>query len=105
MTTHSSVLAWRIPGMGSLAGCCLWGRTESDTTEATLQQQQHLLHLHMCACALMCVCVCAHWCVCVCVCPCFILKHGILLEPQVCTLFIFLPIRKNMFPFQHKALN
>ena len=27
-------------GWGSLVGCCLWGRTESDTTEATLQQQQ-----------------------------------------------------------------
>ena len=25
---------------GSLVGCRLWGRTESDTTEATLQQQQ-----------------------------------------------------------------
>ena len=25
---------------GSLVGCCLWGRTESDTTEATSQQQQ-----------------------------------------------------------------
>ena len=35
MTTHSSILAWRIPGMGSLVGCRLWGRTESDTTEAT----------------------------------------------------------------------
>ena len=83
MATHSSVLAWRIPGtgepggllsmglcrvghdgatslslftfmhwrrkwqptpvflpresqgQGSLVGCCLWGRTESDTTEAT----------------------------------------------------------------------
>ena len=40
MATHSSVLAWRIPGTGSLVGCCLWGRTESDTTEATQQQQQ-----------------------------------------------------------------
>ena len=29
MATHSSVLAWRIPGYR------LWGRTESDTTEAT----------------------------------------------------------------------
>ena len=38
--THSSVLAWRIPGTGSLVGCHLWGRTESDTTEATQQQQQ-----------------------------------------------------------------
>ena len=27
-------------GWGSLAGCRLWGRTESDTTEATSQQQQ-----------------------------------------------------------------
>ena len=31
----SSVLAWRIPGTGSLVGCRLWGRTELDTTEAT----------------------------------------------------------------------
>ena len=30
--THSSVLAWRIPGT---VGCYLWGPTESDTTEAT----------------------------------------------------------------------
>ena len=35
MATHSSVLAWRIPGMGEPGGCCLWGRTESDTTEVT----------------------------------------------------------------------
>ena len=27
-------------GRGSLVGCCLWGHTESDTTEA-IQQQQH----------------------------------------------------------------
>ena len=26
MATHSIVLAWRIPGMGSLVGCSLWGR-------------------------------------------------------------------------------
>ena len=32
MATHFSVLAWRIPGT---VGCHLWGRTESDTTEAT----------------------------------------------------------------------
>ena len=30
----------RIPGRGSLVDCRLWGRTESDTTEATQQQQQ-----------------------------------------------------------------
>ena len=43
MATHSSVLAWRIPGTGepgglpskSLVGCHLWGRTELDTTEVT----------------------------------------------------------------------
>ena len=35
MATHSSVLAWRIPGTGSLGGWCLWGRTESDTTDVT----------------------------------------------------------------------
>ena len=37
MAPHSSVLAWRIPGTGGLVGCHLWGRTESDTTEATQQ--------------------------------------------------------------------
>ena len=35
MATHSSVLAWRIPGTGSLVDCHLWGRTEWDMTEAT----------------------------------------------------------------------
>ena len=35
MATHSSVLAWESQGGGSLVGCRLWGRTESDTTEAT----------------------------------------------------------------------
>ena len=35
MATHLSVLAWRVPGTGSLVGCHLWGRTESDTTEVT----------------------------------------------------------------------
>ena len=40
MATHSSVLAWSIPGQRSLAGCRLWGLTEWDATEATQQQQQ-----------------------------------------------------------------
>ena len=40
MATHASVLAWRIPGTGSLVGCRLWGCTELDTTEVTEQQQQ-----------------------------------------------------------------
>ena len=36
MATHSSVLAWRIPGMEERPRrevCRLWGRTESDMTE------------------------------------------------------------------------
>ena len=35
MATHSSVLAWRIQGQGSLVGYHLWGCTELDTTEVT----------------------------------------------------------------------
>ena len=35
METHSSVLAWRIPRAAEPGGCRLWGRTESDMTEAT----------------------------------------------------------------------
>ena len=35
MATHSSVLAGESQGWGSLVGCHLWGRTESDTTEST----------------------------------------------------------------------
>ena len=42
MATHSSVLAWRIPGTGSLVDCRLCGRTESDTTQVTYQ--------HICRC-------------------------------------------------------
>ena len=38
MESHSSILAWRIPGTKELVGCRLWGRTESDTTEVTEQQ-------------------------------------------------------------------
>ena len=36
MATHSSVLAWRIPGKGGgLLGCRLWGCPKSDMTEVT----------------------------------------------------------------------
>ena len=35
MATHSSVLAWRIPGMEEPGGLPSMGRTESDTTEET----------------------------------------------------------------------
>ena len=40
MATHSSVLARRIPGTGSLVGFHLRGRTESETAKVTWQQQQ-----------------------------------------------------------------
>ena len=48
MATHSSVLAWRIPGTGEPVGCRLWGRIESDTTEVTQQQQQVFLDFLLC---------------------------------------------------------
>ena len=44
MATHSSVLAWRIPGTGEPGGLPSMGFcTESDTTEAMQQQQQQSL--------------------------------------------------------------
>ena len=33
------------PGQGSLVGCHLWGRTESDTTEVTYQQHSTIVEL------------------------------------------------------------
>ena len=35
MATHSSVLAWRIPGTGEPGRLHLWGHTKSDMTEVT----------------------------------------------------------------------
>ena len=35
MATHSDFLPGESQGWGSLVGCRLWGRTESDTTEVT----------------------------------------------------------------------
>ena len=35
MTTHSSVLVWRIPRMGEPGGLPSMGRTELDMTEGT----------------------------------------------------------------------
>ena len=40
MATHPVFLPGESQGWGSLVGCRLWGHTESDTTEATWQQQQ-----------------------------------------------------------------
>ena len=42
MATHSSVLAWRIPGTGEPGGLQSMGSHRVDTTEVTQQQQQHL---------------------------------------------------------------
>ena len=33
MATHSSVLAWKIPGVEEPVGCSPWGREELDMTE------------------------------------------------------------------------
>ena len=35
LATHSSILAWRIPGMEEPDGLLSMGRTESDTTDST----------------------------------------------------------------------
>ena len=35
MATHSSILAWRIPGTEEPGGMLLWGHTESEVTDAT----------------------------------------------------------------------
>ena len=40
MATPPVFLPGESQGRGSLVGCHLWGRTESDTTEGTQQQQQ-----------------------------------------------------------------
>ena len=42
MATHCVFLPGESQGRQSLVGCRLWGHTESDTTEATSQQQQQL---------------------------------------------------------------
>ena len=42
MATHSSVLAWRIPGTGGAWWAAVYAVAELDTTEATWQQQQQL---------------------------------------------------------------
>ena len=37
MASHSNILPWRIPWTEEPGGYSLWGRKESDTTEATSQ--------------------------------------------------------------------
>ena len=45
MATHSSVLAWRIPGTGELGGLLSMGSHRVEHTEETQQQQQQLYSL------------------------------------------------------------
>ena len=45
MATHSSILAWRIPGMGEPGGLPSMGSQELDMTEAMQQQQQLVTEL------------------------------------------------------------
>ena len=47
MATHSSVLAWRIPGTEEPGRLLSMGRAESGTTEATWQQQQRRKWHHL----------------------------------------------------------
>ena len=47
MATHSVFLPGESQEQGSLVGCRLWGRTESDTTEVTLEQQQQQWNLEL----------------------------------------------------------
>ena len=47
MATHSSILAWKSHGQRSLVGCCPWGRTELDMTEATSHACLHALEKEM----------------------------------------------------------
>ena len=51
MATHSSILAWKIPGQRSLAGYSPWGQKELNKTE----------QLNVCVC--VCVCVCVSSCI------------------------------------------
>ena len=47
MATHSSVLAWRIPGQRSLAGCSPWGHKDLDTAKVT---EHTLKSIPLCVC-------------------------------------------------------
>ena len=43
MATHSVFLPGESQGQGSLIGCCLWGCTELDTTEAAAAATAELI--------------------------------------------------------------
>ena len=48
MATHSSVLAWRIPGTGESGGLPSMGCTELDTTEAAAAPAVYMLLITGC---------------------------------------------------------
>ena len=58
MATHSSVLAWRIPGTGSLVGCRLWGCTVghswSDLAAAADGLRSSLVYISIYSFAFLC---------------------------------------------------
>ena len=43
MASHSSILAWRIPGQRNLAVYSPWGSKKSDMTEVTEQARRHIV--------------------------------------------------------------
>ena len=45
MTTHSSILAWRIPWIEELGRLCPWGRKESEMTEQLHSDTSHVFIL------------------------------------------------------------
>ena len=47
MATHSSVFAWRIPGMGEPGGYRLWGRTELKRLSSSSSFVESLLFYFM----------------------------------------------------------
>ena len=53
MATHSSVLAWRIPGTGSLVGCHLRGSTELDTMKRLSSSSSSNKHMKRCSISLI----------------------------------------------------
>ena len=76
-------------GQRSLVGCHLWGRTESDTTEATSQQQQHI---YPNICGFVC-CMCTYMCL-------FTNQYCVKLSYHVNgNLPVFNCIHKNQFNF------
>ena len=104
MATHSSVLAWRIPGTGEPVGCHLWGRTKSDTTEVTQQQQQtSSISLQLPLLEILCLrtCVACEFSFFLASCSCFMdaVLFQVSLQILIAVLFpeIFVPLQGQLF--------